>query len=59
MVPNKDLVTTIFGAIGAAVTAAQPILQIAAGNWSTANILQLVAAISFAVLGYCIGKRGE
>lgn len=53
---SKDLGTTILGLIIAAATAAMPIVEVAQGDWTGQNILQLVSAIGIAVFGYLTNK---
>lgn len=55
---NKDRITTIVGAIGAAAAAAQPVLDATEGGaLHTNDYLQLVMAVAFAVIGWFTGKK--
>ena len=53
---NKDLGTTILGGIIAAATAADPVVQVAQGNWDLQHIFQLVSAVGIAVFGFFTNK---
>ena len=49
---NTDLITTILGAIGAAVVAAEAIFASGSVNWG-----HLVVAVGIAVFGYFTNKQ--
>ena len=54
---NHDLTTTIVGAVGAAVTAANPVLNgIQSGTLHQSDWLQLAMSIVFAVMGFFTNK---
>lgn len=56
---NKDLLTTIIGALGAATLAAKEYLSTqATGEWSLANWIGMGGAVLVAVFGYW-SKKGE
>lgn len=53
-----DKITTIVGAVGAAVTAAQPVLNgVQQGALQQNDYLQLLMAVVFAVLGFFTNKE--
>lgn len=53
---DKDKVTTVLGAVGAAVTAAQPVMNGVAGSLHTQDYFQLVFAVIMAVFGFYTNK---
>lgn len=55
---NTDLGTTIIGAVTAVATGATPVVEMAKGEWNTPNIVQLIAAIGIALLGFFTNKGG-
>lgn len=58
---NADKITTIVGAVGAAATAAQPVLTAVQPGSSlhSQDYFQLVAATVFAVLGFFTNRKGK
>ena len=54
---DKDKVTTVLGAVGAAVTAAQPVMNGVAGSLHTQDYFQLAFAVVMAVFGFYTNKQ--
>jgi hypothetical protein len=54
---KSDKITSIVGAVGAAATAAQPVLHGVEGSLHSGDYFQLVSAVLFAVLGFFTNKQ--
>lgn len=54
---NHDNVTTALGAIGAAVTAAQPVINATQGAMHQQDYIQLFLAVIMAVFGFFTNKQ--
>lgn len=56
---TKDTITTVVGSIGAAVVAAQPVLNGVQGSLHTQDYMQLVLAICVSVFSYFTNKKDK
>ena len=57
---TKDTVTTVIGGLGAAITAAQPIMDsVGSGSLHQGDYVQLLAAVLVAVFGYFTNKGSQ
>ena len=56
---NKDTITTILGAVGAVVTAAQPVINATQGSLHQQDYLSLVYAVIFGVFGFFTNKKAK
>lgn len=55
---NKDQLTTLLGALGAAATAAQPVINAAeSASLHSNDYLQLGTAVLFGLLGWATNKK--
>ena len=54
---DKDKVTTVLGAIGAAVTAAQPVMNGVSGALHVQDYFQMAFAVIMAVFGFYTNKQ--
>jgi hypothetical protein len=54
---DKDKITTIVGAIGAAALAAEPVMNSVSGSLHSGDYFNLFSAIAFAVLGWFSNKN--
>lgn len=55
---DKDKLTTLIGGIGAAVTAAQPVINgVSTGSLHQGDWFQLAMAVVFGVLGFFTNKN--
>jgi hypothetical protein len=53
---TPDTITTALGVVGAAVTAATPVLNVVQGTLHAQDWLQLVSAVFIAVFGFFTNK---
>jgi len=56
---NSDKITTTLGAIGAAVAAAQPVVNATQGSLHQEDYIQLVMAVIMAVFGFFTNKQAK
>lgn len=54
---DKDLLTTVIGAVGAVATAAQPIVNASQGTFHQGDWIQLAMAAIFGLLGFFTNKK--
>ena len=54
---DKDKLTTILGAVGAVVTAAEPVVNATSGTMHQGDWLQLAMACIFGLLGWATNKK--
>lgn len=54
---NRDKLTTVLGAVGAAVTAAQPVINGISGSLHTQDYFQMAFAVIMAVFGFYTNKQ--
>jgi len=54
---DKDKLTTILGAVGAVVTAAEPVVSASSGTMHQGDWLQLAMAVVFGLLGWATNKK--
>ena len=54
---NKDMATTILGGIGAAVTAAEPVLNASSGTMHQGDYVQLAMAVVMALFGWFTNRK--
>ena len=54
---NPDKVTTVIGAVVAAGTAAQPVMNAVQGSMHQADWMQLLASVAMAIFGYFTNKH--
>ena len=58
MLRDKDLVTTVVGALGAVATAAEPVLNgITTGSLHQGDWFQLLGAVLIGLLGFFTNKK--
>ena len=54
---KADKITTIVGAVGAGVVAAEPILNSVAGSLHSSDYFNVIGAALIAIFGYFTNKR--